>query len=1067
MIIAVYLSPENSVWGRDSVNFFAHLEHIIYTCPDVDDVIITGDINSRIGDSLDYIPGIDEVRPRIHIDTYKNLHGNSFIDFLLNTRMFICNGRITPQFDNFTFIEPSRGRSVVDYFVVSLETLQKCIEFKVLTAREVIDVNFYSNNIDTCNISIPDHSVLLLVFDVGNNMNTNDIVQQSDIVCNPALSMFNKCHPYFTRYDFSMANENMFDFDTNIDDILHKLCNLEPENIDIEELDKIYSDICSVYHKFLHNNFQSRNVYPKNTKLRHRKKKPFWNENLTILWGNLKKAETAYLGEGGNNRNHLRQLFYECQKTFDHAYRLAEREYKNKQIVHLDSISNKDPKEFWKFIKNLGPKRKNDIPLEIYRDDGSISYNLKEVLQKWQLEFETLYNPSANVLHSSTAFYTHICRELELLQNNESRFPNLNENISLGEVKKSLRAAKKNKAIGIDNIPNEIIKNEKSAILLQMLFNKLFISGTQPSLWNISIVKPIPKPSLVDPRIPLQYRGISLLSTVYKIFTSILNNRLIKCFEENQILADEQNGFRKSRACIDHIFSLTSIIRIRKHNKLSTYAAFIDFEKAFDRVDRNLLLYKLLQNGISKQIYNIIKNLYTNNQVTVNVNGYLTDLFNSNVGVKQGDSLSPSLFNLYINQLAEDLRMLPGIMIGSRKVNCLLYADDLVLLAESEINLQTLLTELERWCVKWQMSINISKSKIIHFRPPSTVKTDYYFHIGINQLEIVHEYKYLGIIVSEHLDYDVTANVLAKAGGRALSALYSKFQKLKGLNLKTYSKLYNTGVTPVLDYCAGVWGYRNFLKIDTVQNRAIRLFLGVHNFAPNLAIQGDMGWESSRLRRKIEMLRLWNRFINMPDDRLAKQIFLWDRTFRGRTWNKEVSEIFSQLNLEHNFITLSIVNIKEARKLINIQNKNEWKLQVQQVPKLRTYVRFKKEFYVEPYIYKVYNRKHRSAIAQFRTGILPLYIETGRYLSIPEEYRLCQFCNDNVIENEEHFLFNCTFYENLRSILFDNVTNKINNFDNMSSNEKFSVLMNEENVKDTAQFISNAYQKRRDSIYIS
>ena len=118
---------------------------------------------------------------------------------------------------------------------------------------------------------------------------------------------------------------------------------------------------------------------------------------------------------------------------------------------------------------------------------------------------------------------------------------------------------------------------------------------------RLVIIKPIPKGSSIDPKLPMQYRGISLLSTVYKLYTAVLNDRLLK-FSERNIYCDEQNGFRPNRSCTDHIYILSSILRHRIHQNLSTYACFIDAEKAFDRVDRNLMLYKLFRYGF-KEIY--------------------------------------------------------------------------------------------------------------------------------------------------------------------------------------------------------------------------------------------------------------------------------------------------------------------------------------------------------------------------------------------------------------------------------------------------------------------------------
>ena len=117
--------------------------------------------------------------------------------------------------------------------------------------------------------------------------------------------------------------------------------------------------------------------------------------------------------------------------------------------------------------------------------------------------------------------------------------------------------------------------------------------------------------SMKDPHSPLQYRGISLLSNISNIYSGLLNNRIATYCEFLDIFVDEQNGFRKNRSCEDHLFSLTSIIRNQINNRKPVYAAFIDLEKAFDWVDRNLLLYRLLQYNIDGKMYNAVKSLYS------------------------------------------------------------------------------------------------------------------------------------------------------------------------------------------------------------------------------------------------------------------------------------------------------------------------------------------------------------------------------------------------------------------------------------------------------------------------
>ena len=98
-----------------------------------------------------------------------------------------------------------------------------------------------------------------------------------------------------------------------------------------------------------------------------------------------------------------------------------------------------------------------------------------------------------------------------------------------------------------------------------------------------------------------------------------------------------------------------------------------------------------------------------------------------------------------------------------------------------------------------------------------------------------------------------------------------------GLSYNTYRAMFNGCVVPILDYSAGVWGYGAHSKLDSIQNRALRYFLGVYEYAANLAINGDVGWTPCRVRRKVEMLRLWNRLVSLEDHRVTKHVFMWDK----------------------------------------------------------------------------------------------------------------------------------------------------------------------------------------------
>ena len=168
-------------------------------------------------------------------------------------------------------------------------------------------------------------------------------------------------------------------------------------------------------------------------------------------------------------------------------------------------------------------------------------------------------------------------------------------------------------------------------------------------------------------------------------------------------------------------------------------------------------------------MYRSIKALYRHTESCVRVNAMFSGWFFTNSGVRQGDSLSPTLFALFINRLAEEIKQLnKGVDVDGVNVSILLYADDIVLISGKETDLQHMLDYMKQWCFKWKLKLNVEKSKIVHFRRKNVTRTEFPFHFGENELEIIDRYKYLGIIIDEYLNYDVTAQMLSDSAGRAL-----------------------------------------------------------------------------------------------------------------------------------------------------------------------------------------------------------------------------------------------------------------------------------------------------------
>ena len=312
----------------------------------------------------------------------------------------------------------------------------------------------------------------------------------------------------------------------------------------------------------------------------------------------------------------------------------------------------------------------------------------------------------------------------------------------------------------------------------------------------------------------------------------------------------------------------------------------------------------------------------------------------------------------------------------------------MIFLAKNETDLQYMLDAMNEWAIKWRLKVNIG---------------------------IVDSYKYLGVYMDEHMTFDKCSRILADSAGRALGGVISKCKTLRDCGYKTFTKLFDAGVLSILNYGAEIWGYDNFSKCDNVINRAMRYFLGVNIFAPTAALYGDMAWLPLKFSRYISMLRFWNRLIKMENTRLTKRVFLWCHDNPDNTYcediRKKISECINMIEVYNNKMTFNIDDVTDRCRVIMT---TEWQNELQTKPKLRTYKIFNNCFTVEPYILYHVPKWTRSICAQFRMGILPLHIETGRYKIVTDQEtgrirsmkvgeRVCLICKSNIVEDEKHF----------------------------------------------------------------
>ena len=390
----------------------------------------------------------------------------------------------------------------------------------------------------------------------------------------------------------------------------------------------------------------------------------------------------------------------------------------------------------------------------------------------------------------------------------------LNGTIRYAEVRGVIMGLKNGKAAGVDEIVNEVLKygGEQVKVIIWQLVQTCFETEKIPAQWMKGIVFPIYKAG--DGRKPDNYRGISLLSVVAKVYTAVLHRRLSQWCEENHIIADEQGGFRQGRGCADQIYVLWNILMNRVGQK--TYCCFIDLKKAFPSVWRDGLWKRLWDEGVRGKMWRIIRSIYEKTESCVLVGDEKTDYFGVEVGVREGCILSPTLFSIYINSMADEINQSGiGIEVMGSRIAILLYADDIVLIAESAGELQRGMDIITRWGRKWQCIYNRSKSQVVVYG--SRKERDVEWKLGGGKVDQVDSYKYLGLDVKGNLGWRIFKSRLIEKGKKNMRIAWAMGMRKGRLTVRAASGVWKILVRPILEYCAEIAGAGEWEEAEKLQ----------------------------------------------------------------------------------------------------------------------------------------------------------------------------------------------------------------------------------------------------------
>ncbi len=774
----------------------------------------------------------------------------------------------------------------------------------------------------------------------------------------------------------------------------------------------------------------------------------------------------------------LRHKYLAICKQYKRLLKKKQAGHKDKLVKHLVEMADTNPKCFWETLDTL-------------KRFGTENANSSESIptSTWLEHFKKL---GIKTDVSEDPILINELRQREVTGTKEYD-AYLNHPITIKEIKSSIKILKNNKASSSDLVINEMLKYGAEVLLPGMakLFNLVMDTSCFPTQWNTTFQVPLFKSG--DPLNCNNYRGISIASCLGKLFNGIMSKRLNNFLDEYGKLSKNQAAFRNNHSTLDHMFTLKTLItKYVKQLKCKIFACFVDFRKAFDTVWRNGMLLKLKRLGVSGKFYELVKHMYSETTSSIKLPNGLSDMFQTNTGIKQGDNLSPTLFNIFIDDITDVFQHCGALNLGEARVSCLIYADDLLILSDTPGGLQKALNNLDKYCKTWHLEVNTEKTHIVIFRATKKIE-DCEFSLGQHIIKIVDQVKYLGIIWTYTGNFD---HAMKDLKIRAMRAMFKIISSLKSQQIscgQIYTKLFDSMVKPILLYGCQVWGQTiikcmakddfgqlDKLPFEDVHNKLCKIALNVGKYSTNLAARAELGRYPLIITIAVLTLKFWSKLTSSPE-KLSYQAYIEEREGNrcGFTnWITFFQTITSRCNLSMDkLINYPVPSFGEARNTMEKQYETHFFKRLnsdfgkdgKSGNKLRTYKHIKKSYTCETYIAMNLSPKLMSTIAQFRISSHDLEIERGRKVKprpIPADQRFCRYCKDQV-EDEIHFIFTCPLYHDLRIQLFDNC-GQVHGTTSTDVLRLFTYFLSSENreiATFVGRFLSGALWRRAEYLY--